>query len=83
MTWIILFGATGLEPATNAPKALPNPLQSLVSGAIVNFLLSSAQFILINQATFVHFYQSNKMLGLFSKPRKVDFNESLKNPNFC
>ncbi len=31
---------------------------------------------------FGHFYQSSNKSGLLSKPRKVNFLESLKNPKF-
>tara|TARA_B100000886_G_C20348040_1_gene459589 strand:- start:115 stop:333 length:219 start_codon:yes stop_codon:yes gene_type:complete len=59
-------------------------MQALGFPAISGFLRGVAQFVLIIQVIFVNyshiFHQRSNKPDLLSKPRKVDFLESLKNP---
>ena len=88
LIWIIRVGRQDSNLRPSIPNLFNCSSADIVFQAFADFLLSSAQFVQKNEAKFVNysstFIKSSNKLVLLSKPRKIDFLESLKkNPNFC
>ena len=87
MNWVQRFWATGFELTNQCSRSTSPPIASTSVSHHDYFFAQFCVVCLDNTKNisplFVHFYRKSKIQVCQLKPRKVDFLESLNNPNFC